>query len=321
MVVCTAEDRAEALIGLKVLALSLARHCPGVELHAFAPSFPTAFIRWAEGQRAVRLHAARPEWRTSWSIKPDVLLDRLDAGHDSVVWMDADVVLTRDVQEAWSRFPPQDLLVASEPRWPEGGDGSELRTLGLGELVGRRFDRAINSSVVRVAPAHRPLLAAWRERLSEPSYLDAQSRPIAERPRHLVGDQDALAGLIGSARFADVPVSLLEPPRDILHAAWSTYSSYPVSHRLRHAINGLPVVVHALGGPKPWEAASAARLSAGLSAYCAVASAYGDAVGELAQWMRPMSAIGRASDAIAFGHPAFRDLLATLAVSIRRWIE
>ncbi|MFM8533648.1 MAG: hypothetical protein ACKOEC_08680, partial [Acidimicrobiia bacterium] len=110
---------------------------------------------------------------------------------------------------------------------------------------------------------------AWRDLLATPAYLDAQSRPVEQRPRHLVGDQDALAALIGSARFRDMPVALLEPPRDILHAAWSTYCWYPLAHRLRHVADGLPPVVHALGLPKPWDAASAGRLSAGLSAYCA----------------------------------------------------
>jgi hypothetical protein len=318
MIVVTAEDRPGALVGLKVLALSLARHCPGVELHVFAPAFPVAFERWAGGQRALCLHQTPPGWPSSWSIKPAALLDRLDAGGDAVVWLDADIVLTRDVRATWSRVPAETMMVATETRWPGGGDGSRARTAAFGLEVGRVFPRAINSSVIRVTSAHRSLITAWRDLLQEPAYLDAQARPIEGRPRHLVGDQDALAALIGSARFADLPVKLLEPPSEILHAAWGAYDAYPLAHRLRHVIGGLPPVVHALGRPKPWDAASAGRLSAGLSPYCAVASEYSDALDEPAPWLRPTTTFARACQALTLGHPALRDLPATLAVAVAK---
>ncbi|HWI19542.1 MAG TPA: hypothetical protein VNT81_17430 [Vicinamibacterales bacterium] len=319
MIVCTAEDRPHALVGLKLLALSLERHCPGVELHAFSPLFPRAFEQWARTHRSLKLCATRAGWPSSWNTKPTILLDRLDAGFDDVVWIDADVVLTRDFRAAWGALSQDTMVVAGEPASPIGGDGSALRTEAFGFTVGRAFPVAINSAVVRITRTHQPLVAAWRELLQEPAYVLAQAQPVAQRPRHLVSDQDGLAALIGSTRFANVPVKMLQPPLDILHAAWGAYANYPLRHRLRHALTGLPPLVHALGQPKPWDPASAARLSAGLSPYCAVAAAYEEELGEPAPWLHPASAIGRASHAIALGNPALRDLPATLAVAARQW--
>jgi hypothetical protein len=251
MIVCSYEDRAEALVGLKILVLGLARHCPGVEVHAFAPAAGDSFREWAARQSWLRLLAGWPAGPGGWSAKPAVLIDTLDAGFDEVVWLDSDIVLARDFRPAWGTLAADTCVVAVESPRRSGGDSSETRTEAFGLAVGRVFPRAINSAALRFTPAHRPLLERWRDLLAHPVYREAQTRPIADRPAHLTGDQDVLAALLGSKLFAGVPVRTLAPPHDILHTGWGVYDSYPIRDRLVHVACGLPLLVHAVGQPKP----------------------------------------------------------------------
>lgn len=319
MIVCTYEDRDEVLVGLKLLVLSLARHCHDVEVHAFAPAFGGRFGTWAARQPMLRLFPSHRAWLAGWNVKPAVLLNRLDAGFNEVVWLDSDMVLTRDFRPAWGAVTCDVCVVAEESAWRSGGDSSALRTRSFGFEVGRVFPRAINSGALRVTPAHRPLLVRWGELLAHPEHRKAQAMPIAERPLHRKGDQDVLAALLGSTTFATVPVRALRPPRDILHTGWGVYESYPIRDRLTHVIAGLPPLVHAFGQPKPWSAASAARHSAGLSPYCAAAARYDADLDEPAPWLRPGTAWGRLAHTLALGSPSLRDLPATLAGAFKQW--
>ncbi|MFM8533647.1 MAG: hypothetical protein ACKOEC_08675 [Acidimicrobiia bacterium] len=116
---------------MKLLALSLARHCPGIELRVYAPAFPAAFEQWAQGHPMLRLLPTQPGWPRAWRIKPTVLLDCLDAGHETAVWFDADIVLAGHVQSIWAALARGALVVATEIPWPAGGDGSAERTVAF----------------------------------------------------------------------------------------------------------------------------------------------------------------------------------------------
>lgn len=305
-------------MGLKLLVLSLARHCPDIEIHVCVPAATPAFLHWAAEQPALRLIPRQSQWAGGWNIKPTLLADRLDAGHDEVVWLDADIVLTRDFRQHW---PTDDSCVVVE-EWGRGEhDRSSVRTRAFGLEVGRDFPRAINSAVVRVTEAHRALLARWAALLARPEYVRDQSRPTRERPVHHTGDQDALAALLGSRDFDDLPVRLFRSPDDIVHGHIGVYASYPISHRLRHLHRGLPPLIHALGLPKPWAATYRSRQSVGLAPYCAVARAYANDLGESATWLRPQTLWGWASHVGALGSPCLRDLPTVLAAEVRRALD
>lgn len=314
MIVCTCEDRTSSLVALQVLVLSLARHCPDVDVHACVPAASDEFLQWADRHPTLHVIPRRAEWPTGWNIKPTLLANRLAAGHDEVVWLDTDIAVTRDFRPSW---PTDDTLVVAE-EWDQGPEaGSRPRTQAFGLAVGREFPRAINSSVVRVTAAHQRLLTRWAECMARPEYLRDQTRPTRARALHHVCDQDALAALLGSRDFAEVPVRLLRAPGDILHTSQNAYRSYPVVHRLAHLLGGLPPLVHALGLPKPWSSAVRTRKSVGLSPYCAVAAAYADDLSGPSDWLWPQTAWGRASHNAALGSPCLRDLATVLAAEVR----
>src|SRR5258708_26498123 len=92
-VVCY-EDRVEALIGVKLLALSLQAYSPGVPLHFFAPreKVPDAFRNWVACRApSVLIKDVPPGTEHGWSAKPFVLREMLLAGHPEVLWMDSDI--------------------------------------------------------------------------------------------------------------------------------------------------------------------------------------------------------------------------------------
>lgn len=317
MIICTYEDRPMALTGLKLLVLSVTRHCPDLEIHAFAPVFDEGFRSWARRYSNLRLLPSPTAGLLGWNVKPTLLADRLDAGFEEVVWLDSDIVITRDFRRSWGTLARDVCVVAEEFRWPNGGDSSATRTRALGLERGRVFGRAINSGVIRVTPAHRSLVTRWAALLAHPDYQAAQARPIGDRPLHQKSDQDVLAGLLGSKTFADIPVRRLSPPHDILYCGWDMYESYPLRDRLVNATGGLPPLVHAIGLQKPWFPAIATRKSAGLSPYCAAAVSYEKDLGEPATWMRPRTPVARLLHALALGNPGLRDLPAALAVRLR----
>lgn len=111
MIVCTSEDRASSLVALQVLVVSLARHCPDIDVHACVPAATDDFLHWADRHPTLRLLPHRAEWPTGWNIKPTLLANRLAAGHDEVVWLDTDIAVTRDFRPSW---PTDDTLVVAE---------------------------------------------------------------------------------------------------------------------------------------------------------------------------------------------------------------
>jgi len=313
MIACTYEDRSSARPGLELLAVSLAHRCPGVALHVFVPAPDPDLRAWARRFEQVELFEAPPRWPTGWSVKPWLLLDRLEAGFREVLWLDTDVLVTGDLPRAWGGVPAERLVVAEETASWRDGPASPPRTRGFGLEVGRVLPRPLSSSVLRVTREHRPLLLHWCELLEGRAYRRAQARPLPERPPHLEGDQDALAALLGSTEHGSLPLHVLRPPRDIVHFCWDRYASFPLRHRLITLARGMPPLLHAYGRVKPWSAEHAARRSAGLSPYDIAARPYRDALSAPASWMLPRTRDARRIDALLRGNPSLCDLPTALA--------
>jgi hypothetical protein len=100
-----------------------------------------------------------------------------------------------------------------------------------------------------VTSAHRPLLERCRTLLADRRYRDAQAINWRKRPPHLLGDQDVLTALLGSAEYADIPVKYLRRGRDIVQY-FGSYG-YTLAERLQHLVHGMPPFVHAQGY-RPW---------------------------------------------------------------------
>jgi hypothetical protein len=313
MIACTYEDRKTALIGLKLLVLSLARHCPDLPLHVYCPQPGVAFEEWAGRQPNVCLLNPPSGIIGGWDVKPNLLLHRLNAGFDEVLWLDTDLVLTRDLRDSFGQMTEQTFVATEEHRWVTG-HGTTERTERLGLPVGRLLPNTICSCVLRITSFHRPLLEQWHTALQRADYRKTQGQPFDERDWALGSDQDVLSGLLGSTRFASVPLRLLRSGREIAHCFCR--QGYAVRDRLRNLLTGLPPLVHAQG-PKPWELPGV--LFAELSPYCSASLPFASQLSEPAPWLRPRTLLARILNTLAFGNPNLRDLPLVGWFEFREW--
>lgn len=324
MIVCVHEDRPSALVGLQLTVLSLRRHCPGLQVVVSAPGASKPLRDWLALQPGVALQEG-PDWSArGWDVKPDLLLRLLAEGHQDVVWIDSDILVTGPLPEALLHADAAACVVTEEPFWDARPQVDRAAAWAL--QVARQLPWTLNSGVLRVTPHHVRLLQAWRDLLTDPAYRAAQAQPWQQRPRHLMGAQGVLEALLCSREFAHVPVVMLRRGRDI--AQCHGPAGFTPAERVRVLTSGrrVPPLLHALGG-KPWEESTGGqrvaryvnRLHHELSPYTRAAHSYACEIEEVASWSRPCSRSGRVLSRLAGGHPTLQELpLAVVDASARR---
>lgn len=324
---CAAEDRKGAEIGLKLLVASVAEHCPYVPLHLHRPDPLPEFATWLKRFPQVRLFPERPPGAHQWNCKPQSLTPELSEPDSEAVWLDSDLMLTKDPRPLFRQLSPDQLGITQEP--PSQADqGSLLRTKAWNLPVGRELPQTLNSCVLRVTRQHLPLLARWRELLESPEYVAIQGRPVSERGVAFASDQDVLNALLGSKEFANVPIGMFRNGVDVIHCGGAL--GYSISERLAglflprptffHAISVKPWVVLS-GVPLPGQSAWFRRLMHEVSPYLAYARRYRNVVDDPCEWLDQSSPVGLAMRAAGLGHWALRGLPITVAATLLRRVR
>jgi lipopolysaccharide biosynthesis glycosyltransferase len=54
-----------------------------------------------------------------WNVKPQALLQLLSEGHREVVWIDSDIVATKDVRPAFAQLDSGVLVATEEALWTQ----------------------------------------------------------------------------------------------------------------------------------------------------------------------------------------------------------
>ena len=320
-VICAYEDRSGHLIGAKILVSSVARHLPDVPVHLTCPAADESLRSWLRRYPGVHLEQGAELRGQGWDVKPTLLLKILEAGHDSAIWIDTDIVVTGDFRSKIKNSTA--FIVAEEDYW-NGRKENELRTRGWNLPVGRRLRRLVNSGFIRATRAHIPLLKAWKQLMASPEYQTARLLPFAKRPMHMLTDQDVLASLLGSDEFADVEVQFFRRGREIIqHSAANGYA--PV-HRVANLVRGAPPLVHSQAA-KPWMFEDVPSLLKDprsfltfmhleTSTYCHYARTYSDDLGALPDYLRIRSLPGRISNFFSGGNPHLRGLTQATMYSV-----
>jgi len=322
MVVCVHEDRLANLTGLKLTILSLTRHCPGLPILVSSPGVDEGTRDWLARMPHVQQIAETGLGGKGWSIKPDILLHCLEHGHRDVTWIDADILVTRDIRPLLAALDDRTMLVSEEVYFGQR-QGSYHRTLAWGLQPARKLRTTINSGLLRVTPEHVPLLRIWRRMMQDPAYLQAQRSPHHARPLHLLSDQEVLTALLGSTLAADVPLHMLRRGHDVAQCFGP--AGYTPLERLAGLRRGLPTFIHAMGR-KPWDRQASPHdarsprsllarlrrryehLHAELSPYTCEARRYRDDLSpQETAWLTPVSMIGRVMTATAAGHPTMTE--------------
>jgi hypothetical protein len=297
MIVCIAEDRPSFEVPVKLLLLSLARHCGDLRVNLVYPNASASFVAWIARLPHVDLDVAGIEGAQGWNVKAQALLALLEAGHDDVVWIDSDVIVTGDFRPDLKSLDQRTVMATEEALWGYHSDAEAWRARCWGMSVGRVLPFTINTAVLRVTQCHIPLLLEWRRLLESKTYRSAQRLDPDQRPQHMFGDQDVLTALMTSREFSDVDVKFFRRGPDIIQ--YFGLSGYTCAERLRHLVRGPPKFVHSQVF-KPWVKFRAPRsienlrdladtLYLDLSPYTLAARRYLRELAEPCPWMRPQS--------------------------------
>lgn len=249
--VCVAEDREAFEPCLKLLLASLNLHCPGMAINLFYPNTNQAFLRWLSAYRQVQLQANRLKKGYGWNVKPEAIMQLLDTGFDEVIWIDSDVIVTRDIRPLFHALDEAVFVAAEQILAPdlEDDDGAGLRAQSWQLSVGRVLPTGLNSGVIRATRQHYSLMQRWWELLQSDAYQSCQQKEWRERPIHMWGDQDVLIALLTSTEFAQIPLKILRRGKDIVQfdGVWG----YTTAERTRNMLGDGPTFIHSIGG-KPW---------------------------------------------------------------------
>jgi lipopolysaccharide biosynthesis glycosyltransferase len=249
--VCIADDREASEPCLKLLLASLSRHCPGMGISLFYPFANQAFLRWVNAYPQVQVQADRLKKDYGWNVKPQAIMQLLDSGFDEVIWIDSDVLVTRDIRPLFHALD-ETIFVATE-HTPgldcHDHDRAGLRAQLWQLSVGRVLPAALNSGVLRATRRHYALMERWWELLQSDAYQSCQQQEWRTRPIHMAGDQDVLTALLTSSEFAHVPLRTLRRGKHIVQfdGVWG----YTTAERTRNLLGDGPTFIHSIGG-KPW---------------------------------------------------------------------
>jgi hypothetical protein len=315
MLVCLYEDRPYQITGLKILILSLNRYCPSWPIRLRFPEISDGFRNWLEQFDQLTLIEERLPRSGSYDVKPSVLLDGLKSGASECLWLDTDVLVNGSLNFI-AGISADTVVVAQDP-W-EDADGSAHRCSSWGLVAGRCLPGPLNSAVMKVTDRHTSLLKAWHSLLSTKSYLAEQAKPVQQRNRHILGDQDGLSALLASEEFAGFPVRRLRHASEILqhHGA----GAYGPAQRWETLKGGLPPLVHAMGTVKPWKMPERPslmrqprdyyeRLYLELSPYVHLARQYHSQMREQTEWLSVRTTAGRLGTILGLNQPALKGAL------------
>jgi hypothetical protein len=249
LTICIAEDRESCEPALKLLIMSLNKHCGKLPINVFYPPARSAFRSWIGRYPQVTVHTVSPLGAQGWNVKPQALLYLMDQGFDQIIWIDCDIIITRDFMWLLSVLDPQVIAVAEEALWGSHDDLGALRARLWGFDVGRSLPFTLNTGVLRVTRLHYCLLRRWQEILESDKYRNVQQKVWSDRPVHMMGDQDVLTAILSSAEYAHVPLRILTRGNDIIQ--YFGLYGYTTYERALNIFYGLPPFIHSQG-VKPW---------------------------------------------------------------------
>ena len=321
---CLAEDRAEGETGVRLAILSLVRHCPGAPVYIYRPLSDPGFGAWLRKFPQVTWIPNVPEGANSWNCKPQALKPLLAEGFRTVVWLDSDIIITRDCRSLFLDIDDGVLVIAQEPA-SLPYQGTAVRTRAWNLEPRRALPFTLNSSVVGVTRRHLSLLESWARLLEDPQYLACQLLPLEQRPIHMAGDQDVINALVGAPEFAGIPLHVVRSAVDIIHAGGAL--GYSWRERLRSVGRARPTFLHAtagkpwlwLGGEPYWSQRNffswQRRLLQELSPYLFESLQYRNQLDQNTSWMDRRTATGVVLRVLGLGHFALRGLPVAMAAS------
>ena len=302
---CTFENRPDSWIGLKLLALSLERHCRDFTLCVGMVEGQEELAKWLRRRAPHVVQVPMPAFRDAWSVwsvKPRLMLQLFEQGYTDVTWLDADLIILRDLAPLLAPLDDNTVLMARELDYPFEFNRPVLEAYGLEphrELAG-----GVNTCLMRMTPRHRPLLQELIRRMDAPFFREQTNLPPAQRMIKWHYDQTIMEMLLtcGDDSFtSSAAVELIPAGTGVIQELGAT--RYYLKDRL---LNGLglnrPWMVHCLG-LKPWDPQPRAQSVRTDSVFSTFAEQYRAEVDEPMLWTNLGGWINRVSRVLSLGQP------------------
>lgn len=312
--ICISENRKEDEVGIKLLVLSLTRHEPGAILHLFVDDLGQGLKDWLTRFPNVSQEHLRIDKALGWNIKAKLFFKLFADGIDTIVWIDSDIIVTAPIGHYFDE-PDPEVMITAEQYYTISNQGTACRTRGWGMTVGRDLPFTPNNCILRVTTRHMEFLAAWQTMLDRPYYKALQAGPWSARPFYMMGSQDAMSALMGSAGFAHIPVRPIRRGRDIAQCFMA--DGYSPTERLANLAR-LPPFVHAQGG-KPWRLSASDQSYYHVSPFWYAARAYRhDLLPQERAWLdhRPQGAM--VLHYLSLGHPSLAGFWPALTALVKK---
>jgi hypothetical protein len=313
-VICIAEDRSSCEPAVRLLLMSLHRHCGNQRVELFYPPANREFRSWLERFPAVNLNPTPVPGAWGWNVKAQAILTLFERGYDDVLWIDSDILISRNFEKDFRSLPPTIMVLTEEALYGNHEDPNALRARLWGLNIGRTLPFTANTAILRATTIHANLLKRWISFLEDARYREAQRKEWFERPAHLYGDQDVLTALLTSEEYANVPVKFLRRGKKIIQF-FGPYG-YTLTERLHNIVFGMPPFIHSQV-VKPWEKDNGGNLTGWrqpfnslylqLSPYTLSAREYRRGLPDAA-WMEADSLLGKILRICGFYYPPLTGL-------------
>ena len=114
-VICIAENRTACEPSIKLLLISLCRYCKDLTITLFYPNAAQDFLDWAHelGSEKITVRTTAISGAYGWNVKPQALLQLLNEGYQEVLWINSDILATKDIVPTFSNLN-RDVLVVTE---------------------------------------------------------------------------------------------------------------------------------------------------------------------------------------------------------------
>ena len=323
-VICLVEDRKSCEPAIKLLLLTLKAKCAHVPIVLFYPPADQEFVDWVDSLsfKSISVRARAIPGAYGWNNKPHALLELLNEGNHEAVWIDTDILVTKDITLAFAGLKSDVLVIAEEALLAQNDDDA-LRARMWGFPVRRAFPFTLNACVMRVTNQHVPLLERWKELLESPTYRSSQQQPMSLRPLHMFSDLDVITALLCSEEFGTIPVKILRRGKDIIQ--YYEQTGFTVAERVTCMLKGMPIFIHQQGW-KPWISGTEGKLK-GLrgkfvaayqdqSPYTVMAISLNPAAIE--SWMQPRSRLSSILRTIGFGYAPLTGLPTAVIFDLER---
>jgi hypothetical protein len=291
------------------------RHCDNFKLCVGVLDDQTDMIEWLGRHAPNAVIVPIPPFSSPsaiWQVKPVLILHLFSQGIRDVTWLDADLIVLRDLEPLFATLDEKTVMLAREFDYPFEFHETVMEAFQM--RPGHPLQGCINTCMIRVTVEHEPLIRKLLECIDTPFFVEQTSTPPPQRKIKWHYDQTVMEMLLCSVNENwnyTAPIRLVPAGAGFIQELGVT--RYGIGDRLRNGFGlNRPWLIHCLG-VKPWDPREEARKYRTLSVYSAFASSYRQEVEEPMPWARSkgwQSLIGRW---LSFGQPHWMGLFHCMA--------